>query len=300
MTLVEKVRDYLAKKFILPLLESSFSTSQAQKAQNKINVWKLFARILILILFGLGGILVAIGSEKKNTDVTNIGIGILASGLVSIIFLAYEGYNTKITVIRARANFLDSLIRLIYSNIPILKIKDEPAKTYTFSDYIHMLHRQYHNFYKRHEIIDTEGVALCEFLKSHISRVDDQMSEIFTNYSFQSLQDVFSKSELNYILGFRNAFLRASTKVHSDRLIEAIFYFSVFLDEITHMVKYIEEMKVFDKIEATLDEEGQVVFDRKEFYKCEDNIKFFDDFMAIRSANYAKMRHEEKASVEKE
>jgi len=56
------------------------------------------------------------------------------------------------------------------------------------------------------------------------------------------------------------------------------------------MVKYVDELKVLDKIVVTLDENGQAIFNRDDFYSSEPDIKFADKFVAIRSENYAKMR----------
>ena len=290
MKWAEKIRDFLAKKFILPLFESSFSTSQAQKAQNKINGLKHLARILMLGLFGLGGILVAVGSEQKNADVANIGIGILASGLVSLFFLSYESYNARIWALRIRANFLDALTLFIYFNIPELTIEGEPTQTYTFSEFMHLQHRQFHDYYKRNEIVNPKGNNLFQYLSSYISQSQDRIQELFFVYTFPSLEGIFSKQELAYFQGFRNAFQRTQNSAKSNNTIAAIYYFSVYLDDISSMVKYVDELKVLDKIVVTLDENGQATFNRDEFYSSEPNIKFADQFASIRSENYAKMR----------
>lgn len=300
MNWVEKVRDYLSRILLIPPLEYPFSTSQAQKAHNKIFRLKFFARILMLLLFGLGGILVAIGSDQVNTDVTNIGIGILASGLVSLIFLSYESYNARISVLRSRANYLDSLSRFIYYNIPEIIVHGEPARTYSFSQYIHLQHRMFHDYFKKNETIDSEGDKLLHALSSYVLYSEDRMQALFSNYSFLALQEVFDKRELDYLLGFRDSFQRTRNSIQRNDSIQAIYNFSIYLDLISSMVMTIGEMNVFNKMTITLDESGQAVFNRTEFYACEKDFRMSDEFIARRSANYAKMRHEEKASVEKE
>lgn len=290
----------LLLNFIFPQLEYPFSTSQAKKAQNKINFIRLLALFLMVSLFVTGGILVTQGAVHDNDDISNIGIGILASGLVSLIFLAYEGYNAKIATLRSRANFLDSLSRFIYNNIPQIAVKGEPAKTYSFSQYIHLQHRQFHDYFKKNELIDSEGANLLRALTSYIFYTEDRMQALFSDYSFVALQGAFDKRELSYFLGFRDSFQRTRNSIQRDNSIQAIYNFSSYLDLISSMVVTIGEMNVFNKMTITLEESGQAVFNRTEFYACEKDYRMSDEFIARRSANYAKMRHEEKASVEKE
>ena len=295
-----KILWYLILNFIFPKLEYPFSTSQAKKTQNRINIIRLFARFLMLGLFVLGGVLVAKGSNLKNTELSNIGIGILASGLVSLIFLAYEGYNEKIAALRSRANFLDSLSRFIYNNIPEIRVIGEPEKTYLFSDYIHLQHRQFHDYYKMNDLVDSEGKKLFHALTSYIFSAEDRIQALFSDYSFLALQTAFDKRELGYFLGFRDSFQRTRSCIQRKDFIRAIYNFSIYLELISNIVRYIEEMKVFNKIAITFDESGQATFNRTEFYACEEDYERSDEFIARRAANYAEMRLKEKASTDKE
>lgn len=254
-------------------------------------LWLLWVMQSIMVgSFILGAILILSGEKSNNSVMFNLGIGVVASGIVSFLFLLNDNYSRRVSALRIRINFFDYMTRLLYITIPDQENSSEPMGDYHLSDYLHIQHRLFHDYYKANETVSAQGDQLFRYLRSHILLMEDNIQELFSEYSLLSLERCLETKEYEIVKNFRYLFHRISKNVQSSDELTSIYYYAEFLDNLSHMIKSIRELKVLDKIIATLNENGQVTFDRDEFYSSEPNIEYADKFAAIRIENYEKMR----------
>ena len=96
----------------------NYSSSYAEKCHQKAVASKSKATGFVVLLYAAGILIIQLGEKLSLDLLTNIGIGIISSGLVSTVFLIYEKHKDRTMFLNTKANVINQLLRLIYFNIP--------------------------------------------------------------------------------------------------------------------------------------------------------------------------------------
>lgn len=242
-------------------------------------VWALLMTGIFLIILGQ-----TIHSDKFNSNVCyDIGLGILSSSVVSLIFLYIQFVVEKIRKNEKRIEFYNEFYFHCYNmltNMPNIKRKDVKL---TCQDFIIEHHREYHETYKK-MIAENADQKEIKKLEKNLNNfiIDNGDSIVYSFEPFKSNIECFKDRERELLSDF---FLEYRKLENINNLIRRRFYaMANFMTTLRQMISTVDNLATLNQIFFEI-KNNKTNIDQTLYFEKEKVLKFVNDFNEIRHKN---------------
>lgn len=263
------------------------------KQGEKFELWKsLITRLpalisVIVLLIGIG--LITYGQDTMF--VPDIGIGLLTSSVVTLVFLFNDYIRGKITNRNSRVLFFEEFILFLFDSLRSLPLLNEKNVNYDMKDYLVQQHRSFHDNYKKVIVNgqnDSEILELKKLAWEIINSNKVGLDKIFNSMSYRVEEGPFTKHELDLLSTYYSEF-QAMVNTMNDENNAVIYHTAMWLTSNRRLLEVFDELEDMATIYIYFDEEGKCKIDYSAYIHKEPFFRFKLEFQEIRRNNYEKL-----------